>query len=171
MPARTPPPGQLDIPLVWATDPADPVREPAPAGEAPPASSGGGASALRLWAGALADGVIAIVGAAGAAALAALLADAASPAALALAAVAGLEVVTVVAVGCLWGWRGTPGMLAAGVCFARPVPFGRACTLWALWLASLPLVGLPLAIRLRGESAAERLAGGALSSRSLPADA
>ena len=171
MPARTPPPGQLDIPLVWATDPADQLREPAPTGDAPPAPSGRSASAFRLWAGALADGVIAIAGAAGAAALAALAADAVSPAAIALAAVAGLEVVTVVAVGCLWGWRGTPGMLAAGVCFARPVPFGRACTLWGLWAASLLLGGIPLAIRFRGESAAERLAGGALSSRSLPADA
>jgi len=170
MPPRTPPPGQLDIPLVWATDPAGEGREPAPA-EAPSVPPARGASAFRLWAGALADAVLVAVTAAAAVGLAAALADGISPAACALAAVAGLEIVTVVALGCLWGWRGTPGMLVAGVCFARSIPVGRACKVWGVWLLSLPVAGLPLVIRFRGESAAERLAGGSLRFRSLPADA
>ncbi len=168
MPPRTPPPGQLDIPLVWATDPATEGRDPAPAGEPAAAPPARGASAFRLWAGALVDAAIVVIGAAAAVALAAAVGDGVTPVSFALAAAAGLEVVTVLALGCLWGWRGTPEMLAADVCFAQPIPFGRVCRFWAVWVPCLGLAGVPLVLRWRGECAAERLAGGALSSRSLP---
>ncbi len=171
MPDRTQPPGQLDIPLVWAADPASEMRGPAPTERPSPAPPSRQASAFRLWGATLADLLITAAAAAVAVGVAAALLGGVSPAGAALAALAGLETTAVIAVGCLWGWRGTPGMLAAGVCFARPIPFGRACTMWGVWLLSLPLAGVPLVVRVRGESAAERLAGGALSSRSLPAGA
>ncbi len=170
MPPRTPPPGQLDIPLVWATEPPGEMPEPAPGVEPSPPPEREG-SAFRLWAGGLADAAILAASAAAAVGAAAVLASGVSPAGGALAALAGIEVVTVIALGCLWGWRGTPGMLAAGVCFAHPIPFGRACRLWGLWSLSLALVGLPLALRVRGECGAEWLAGSPLSSRSLRAGA
>jgi hypothetical protein len=74
-------------------------------------------------------------------------------------------------VGCLWGWRASPGMLLVGIRFSRPIPWLRVCRLWLWWLLSLPLAGIPLLFRRRGESVAERLADGALSLRSLPAGA
>jgi hypothetical protein len=43
--------------------------------------------------------------------------------------------------------------------------------LWLCWLVSLLVLGLPLLLRHRGASLAERLAGGTLSFRSLPEDA
>ena len=91
-----------------------------------------------------------------------------TPAQLVLAGLAGLEAGSVVALGCFWGWRASPGMLLAGVCFSRPIPWGRVYRLWFCWLLSLGLAGLPLLFRLRGESVAERLAGGTLRFRSLP---
>jgi hypothetical protein len=108
-----------------------------------------------LWVAALVDAGITAVGAAALVALAALLVESIAPGQLVL--------------GCLWGWRATPGMLVLGVCFSEPIPFGRVCRLWLVWLPSLVLAGIPLVVRRRGESAAERLAGGVLRFRSLPA--
>ncbi len=169
MAPRTPPSGQLDIPLVWETEPGAETKETAPAPGNAPAASAPVAGAVRLWVAALVDAGITAVGAAALVALAALLVESIAPGQLVLAAAAGVEAVAVVALGCLWGWRATPGMLVLGVCFSEPIPFGRVCRLWLVWLPSLVLAGIPLVVRRRGESAAERLAGGVLRFRSLPA--
>ena len=171
MAPRTPPPGQLDIPLVWEIEPPGEGRGAAPAEGEPPASAPASAGALRLWVAALADAGITAVGVAASVALAVLLLGGISPGQSVLAAAAGVETVTVVALGCLWGWRATPGMLLVGACFSEPIAFGRVCRTWVAWLLSLPLAGVPLIVRYGGESVAERLAGGFLRSRSLPAGA
>lgn len=165
---RTPPSGQLDIPLVWETEPAAegrgvPTRRSEPHGELAPL-----AGAVRLWLAALADAGVAVLALGVFWGVAGVIASGLAPAQFALASAAGLEGTSVVALGCLWGWRATPGMLLLGVCFSRPIPFARACRLWLFWLASLLLLGLPLLVRRRGESVAEKLAGGGLSFRSLP---
>ncbi len=165
---RTPPSGQLDIPLVWETEPAAagrgaPAPRPEPQGELAPL-----AGTVRLWLAVLADAGVAVLALGVFWGVAGLIASGLAPAQFALASAAGMEGASVVALGCLWGWRATPGMLLLGVCFSRPVPFARACRLWLLWLASLLLLGVPLLLRRRGESVAEKLAGGTLSFRSLP---
>jgi hypothetical protein len=164
---RTPPSGQLDIPLVWETEP----MAASPGATAPPtephvelAPLGG---TMRLWLAALTDAGVAVLALGVFWGLAGLIASGLAPAQFVFAGVAGLEGVSVVALGCLWGWRATPGMLLVGVCFARPIPFARGCRMWLFWLASLFLLGVPLLIRRRGESVAEKLAGGTLRFRAL----
>jgi len=168
MPGRPPPPGQLDIPLIWEPRPEDPEgggREPP---SRPPRRETGGAGSWRLWLAALADAGVVVLAVAGGWALAAGVAGGLAPLQLVLAALLGLEVASVVALGCFWGWHGSPGMLLAGLCFSRPIPIGRAFALWLAWLASLLVLGLPLVLRRRGECLAERLAGGTLSYRPSP---
>ncbi len=165
---RTPPSGQLDIPLVWETELAAvgrgaPAPRLEPQGELAPL-----AGTVRLWLAVLADAGVAVLALGVFWGIAGLIASGLVPAQFALASAVGMEGASVVALGCLWGWRATPGMLLLGVCFSRPVPFARACRLWLLWLASLPLLGLPLLLRRRGETVAEKLAGGTLSFRPLP---
>ncbi len=159
-------PEQLDIPLVWdrpaAPDPHRPL-EPPPRAELAP--FGG---TLRLWLAALADGGFLVLAAGVFWGVAGWWVGGLSAAQVAVAGVAGLEAASVVALGCLWGWRATPGMALVGVCFSRPISCAHVCRLWAVWLGSLLLLGLPLLFRHRGESVAERLAGGGLSFRSLP---
>ena len=167
MPPRTPPPGQLDIPLVWEHGQERPPADRQEPASAPirPTSFG---RTWRLWLSALADvGILMLFAASGWGVAAAAGAGLTGPQ-LGLAGLAGLETASVVAVGCLWGWRATPGMLVVGVCFARPIPWGRVCRLWVCWLLALMVAGVPLLLRRRGESVAEILAGGALSFRSLP---
>ncbi|HVN76370.1 MAG TPA: hypothetical protein VMT19_08645 [Thermoanaerobaculaceae bacterium] len=171
MAPRNPPPGQLDIPLVWELEPPGGPVGPASAEGQPATPPFRAAGTLRLWVAALADAAITLIGVGAAVAAAALLLGGISPLQFALAAVAGVEAVSVAALGCLWGWRATPGMLVLGVCFSRPIPAGRVCRTWGVWLISMPLAGVPLVVRRGGESAAERLAGGALSYRSIPAGA
>lgn len=165
---RTPPTGQLDIPLVWETEPAAadrgaPAPGPEPKGDLAPL-----AGAMRLWLAALVDAGVAVVALGTFWAVAGVIVSGLAPAQFALASAAGLEGASVVALGCLWGWRATPGMLLLGVCFSHPIPFARACRLWFFWLASLLALGVPLLVRRRGESVAETLAGGTLILRSLP---
>jgi hypothetical protein len=165
---RTPRSGQLDIPLVWETEPAAsgrgvPALRPQPQGELAPF-----AGTVRLWLAALADAGVVVLALGVFWGVAGLIASGLAPAQFALASAAGLESASVIALGCVWGWRATPGMVLVGVCFSRPIPFAQACRLWLLWLASLLLLGLPLLLRRRGESVAEMLAGGALNSRSFP---
>lgn len=164
---RTPPPEQLDIPLVWehgdegpATDREDQV--PAPRGLTP---LGG---MWRLWLGALADAGILVLAITGSWGVAAALGAELNAGQLVVAGLVGLEAASVVAVGSLWGWRASPGMLLVRLCFSRPIPWGRVCLLWLYWLFALVVAGIPLLLRLRGESVAERLADGSLSFRSLP---
>jgi hypothetical protein len=170
MPPRTPPPEQLDIPLVWGragessppdrTEPAQTPRALTPLG-----------SLWRLWLSTVADAGVVMLLVAGSWGLAGVLGARLEGGQLVLAGLAGLEAASVVAVGCLWGWRASPGMLLVGIRFSRPIPWLRVCRLWLWWLLSLPLAGIPLLFRRRGESVAERLADGALSLRSLPAGA
>jgi hypothetical protein len=168
---RTPPPGQLNVPLVWEHGREQP--EPMAAGDSRPEPSAMTklAGAWRLWLSALADAGMVVLAAACSWVMAAAQGVDLEPVQLVLTGLVGLEVASVVALGCLWGWRASPGMLLARVCFSRPIPWGRTCKLWAWWLLSLLLLGFPLLIRLRGESVAERLAGGNLSFRSLPVGA
>ena len=163
---RTPPSGQLDIPLVWDTEPVAagrgaPAPQPEPQGELAPL-----AGAVRLWLAVLADAGVVVLTLGVFWGVAGLIASGLAPAQFALATAAGMEGASVIALGCLWGWRATPGMLLLGVCFSRPVPFARACRLWLLWLASLPLLGLPLLLRRRGRASRRSSAGGTLSFRS-----
>jgi hypothetical protein len=170
MPPRTPPPGQLDIPLVWGHERGAPL----PNREGPSLPSSGltsSGSLWRLWLGALADAGIVMLFAAGGWGVAAALGAELNRTQLVLAGLAGLETASVIATGCLWGWRATPGMLLLRICFSRPIPWGRVWRLWLCWLPSLLLAGVPLLFRRRGESVAERLADGALNLRSLPAGA
>jgi len=165
------PPGQLDIPLVWESGPGG-ERRAAPGGDAPaPRAPSVFVAMLRLWLGSIADAVVVVAGVGAFLAVALVLGMEMSPGQIALSAAAGVVAVAVVALGCVWGWRATPGMVLLGVCFTNAVPFGRACRLWAVWTACLLLAGLPLVVRRGGESVAERLAGGAVSFRSRPEDA
>jgi hypothetical protein len=165
MPLRTPPPEQLDIPLVWEERERQQGRvpdDPKPGGHVLPPLAG----AWWLWVGVLADtGVVVLAVAAGIGVAAALGAEI-GPGQLVLAGLAGLEVATVVALGSLWGWRATPGMLLVRLCFSQPLPWGRVFRLWLCWVLSMLVAGVPLLLRRRGESVAERLAGGSLSFRS-----
>ena len=167
MAPRTPP-GQLDIPLVWDNEPGRERQDVTRGAEAPPPGSSFSSGLLRLWLATLGDAAVAAVGVGAFLALAALLGAELAPGQIALTALAGMAAVTVVSLGSLWGWRATPGMLLLGLCFSQAIPFGRACRLWLTWLSCLLLAGLPLLVRRRGDSVAERLAGGVLSRRSHP---
>lgn len=155
---RPRPPEQLDIPLVWDVDPPAPAEGPSPRSARPPAPVGVG----RLVVAALADLGVTLV----ALAISWLVAAAAGgldTVQLSLASIVGIEVATIVGVGCLWGWRGTPGLLLLGVGFDHPLVLGRATALWLLWLLALPLAGLPLWVGRR--KLAERLGDAALRPR------
>jgi hypothetical protein len=167
MPSRTPPPGQLDIPLVWEHGQEGPGAEREDPVTAPRRLTPLGGT-WRLWLSALADAGMLVLAVAGSWGLAAALGAELNADQLVVAGLAGLEAASVVAVGCLWGWRASPGMLLARICFSRPIPWGRVCRLWLYWLLSLVVAGVPLLLRHRGESVAERLADGSLSFRSLP---
>jgi hypothetical protein len=167
MPPRTPPPGQLDIPLVWEHGQESPPVDREDPARAPSSFTSFGAT-WRLWLSALADAGIVMLLVAGGWGVAAALGAELDGTQLVLAGLVGLEAASVVAVGCLWGWRATPGMLLVRVCFSRPIPWGRVCRLWLYWLLSLLVAGVPLLLRRRGESVAEKLADGTLSFRSLP---
>jgi hypothetical protein len=171
MPHRTVPPGQLDIPLVWEERPdrdEDRRGESQPRPSQPLTPFGG---TWRLWLAFLADAALIVLAVTALWGVAVARVGALAPGQIGLASSVGLEVATVVSLGCFWGWRASPGMLLAGLCFARPIAFGRTVRLWLCWLVSLPVLGVPLLLRRRGESVAERLAGGSLSYRSSPADA
>jgi hypothetical protein len=170
-PPRTPPPGQLNVPLVWEHGREQSERETLGDSPSQPSAAVKLAGTWRLWLGALADAGMVVLAAACGWVVAVAQGVDLGPAQLVLTGLAGVEVASVVALGCVWGWRASPGMLLAGVCFSRPIPWGRACKLWVWWLLSLVVLGFPLLIRLRGESVAERLAGGNLSFRSLPVGA
>lgn len=166
MPLRTPPPEQLDIPLVWDR------REgrQGHAGDDPPPGTPTLrplAGTWRLWLAVLADAGVIVLAVVSGSGVAAALGAEMVPGQLVLAGLAGLELASVVALGCLWGWRGTPGMLLVRICFSAPIPWSRVIRLWLSWVLSMLLGGVPLLLRLRGESVAERLAGGSLSFRSL----
>jgi hypothetical protein len=167
MPTRTPPPGQLDIPLIWEHEEGGPPMDREDPVTAPRRLTPLGGT-WRLWFSALADTGMLVLAVAGSWGLAAALGAELNAGQLVVAGLAGLETASIVAVGCLWGWRASPGMLLARICFSRPIPWGRVCRLWLYWLLSLVVAGVPLLLRHKGESMAERLADGSLSFRSLP---
>jgi hypothetical protein len=171
MPLHPPSPGQLDIPLVWeartGTAKGGGTEDPLPQ----PPRMAGRVGAWRLWLAVLADAGVVVLAVTGVWGVAAVLNGTLGRAQFMLTAAVGLEMATVLALGCFWGWRASPGMLLAGVCFSRPISFGQTVRLWLCWLVSLLVLGLPLLLRHRGASLAERLAGGTLSFRSLPEDA
>lgn len=150
-------PEQLDVPLVWELEPSPalPPRDDDPFPQPPRAMPAG---AGRLLMAVLADAgvLVAFVGCGWATAVAC--GTELNPLQLVLAGGLGLEVATVVATACLMGWRATPGMLLAGVEVADPLALARATGVWAVWVASLPLLGLPLIVGRRGKRLLERLA-------------
>ncbi|HYB24153.1 MAG TPA: hypothetical protein VED41_10170 [Solirubrobacteraceae bacterium] len=159
------PPKQLEIPLRWDHDPGAPARatEGEPGGGA---GRPGRAPLARLWLGILAD-LGAILLAVGACWTLAALAGASLRAAqLVAGGVAGIEIGGVLLAACLWGWRGSPGMLLVGLTFARPISFARVVRLSLAWIGSLPVAGVPLLVRRSGLCVAERLGGSAVSSHS-----
>ncbi len=155
-------PEQLDVPLVWEVEPAppappradDPFRADRPT---PPAGFGWLLVAAAADAGILAS----LVG--GGWVLAALCGAELNPPQLVLAGLMGAELATILAVTSLVGWRGTPGMLLAGVRFSVATSMPRCLGLWAAWAATLPLLGLPLSVGGRGRRLVERLGGGPLT--------
>ena len=165
MAPQTGPPKQLDIPLKWDHDVGAPAR-------APEDDPGGGAvrpekaPLARLWLGILADlgTILLAVGACWM--LAALAGASLRVAQLVAGGIAGIEIGGVLLAACLWGWRGSPGMLLVGLSFARPIPVARVLRLSLAWIGSLPLAGVPLVVRRGGVCVAERLARSAVSSHS-----
>ena len=72
-------------------------------------------------------------------------------------------------VGTLWCFAGTLGMDLVGLAFAAPLPLRRAWWLWLAFLASLPLLALPLCLGRPGARLVERLAGCELKLAGSPA--
>lgn len=159
-----PAPPRLDAELAWGRDQA-PGQSNMPQSE-----SQGGTWALRLLA-ALADVGVLLLAVGLAWVLAAVGGASLNPRQIAVGAVLGGLALAPVALACLWVWRGTPGMLLLNLNASRPLPFGRAFGVAALWFVCLPLLGLPLSVRWRGVTLLERLAGSRLRSRLPRADA
>ena len=157
---KRPPREQLDVPLVWATEQAD---QPDERSKQPPVQRLAGFT--RIWLAALADAgaLLSFVGLAWG--VAAFAGASLVPLQLLLGGFAGIEAAAALAVGCLWSFRATPGMLLMGIEFAEPLVFRRVVRLWFGWLACLALAGLPLGVGWRGRNVTERLAGARLSSR------
>lgn len=150
---------RLDAELAWGRDhPLGPSSVPLPGG------SQAGTWAQRLVA-ALADVGVLLLAVGLAWVLAALGGASLNPRQIIVGASLGALALAPVALACLWVWRGTPGMLLLNLGISRPLPFARAVGVAALWFVSLPLLGLPLSVRWRGESLLERLAGSRLRFR------
>jgi len=162
---RTRLPEQLDIPLVWdrpegAAGPTPPGDQPGMTRRGPPPCGH-----LTLCGGAVLD-LGALLLALAVAWLAAALAGVTMlPGQIAVAALFGVELLSAVAVGCLWGWGGTPGLLLVGVRASSQVALPRALDFWLAWLVTLPLLALPLLIGRRGARPAERLIGASFNLR------
>ena len=157
MPQPVPP--RLDAELAWGRD-----HSPG-SSSVPGPGSQAGTWAQRLVA-ALADIGVLLLAVGMAWVLAALSGASLNPRQIAVGAGLGALALAPVALACLWVWRGTPGMLLLNLGVSRPLPFARAVGVAALWFVSLPLLGLPLSVRWRGESLLDRLAGSRLRFRS-----
>ncbi len=160
---RQRPPEQLDIPLVWEVE-ESPAR-PGPDGIPPAAGPAQPCGIGRLALASLADLGVTSLAVGAALAVAAAFGAGLGAGQFLLAAAAGGELATVVAVGCLWGWRATPGLLLVDVRADQPLALARATVLWLAWLATSPVVAVPLLIGRRGRRPVERLAGSAFNCR------
>ena len=83
-----------------------------------------------------------------------------------IVALVALETASVAAVGMLWVWRGSPGLLLLEIGFAKPLSARNALRVWLFWLCGLPLVALPLLVGGSGRRPLERLGGTVVSFRS-----
>jgi len=161
---RQRPPEQLDIPLVW--DRPDAASAPPPAEPVRPVRRGPVACGhLTLLGGAVLDLGALLLALAVAWLAAALTGVTMLAGQIAVAALFGVLVASVVALGCLWGWGGTPGLLLVGVRTSSQVALPRAVDFWLAWLVLLPLLDLPLLAGRRGTRPAERLIGAPFSLR------
>jgi hypothetical protein len=153
MPERRPP-EQLDIPLVWEQNPDEPPKER----DEFPETASRPFRFWQLWLATLAD-----LGFVLACLLVALLTviivgEWSGLATGVFASGLALELAFVIALASLWAWRGTPGMLLMGLAFDQPLPLLRAIRVLFFWASSLFLAGIPLIIKRRGQTLAERLA-------------
>lgn len=161
---RPRPPEQLDIPLVWEHEP--PAERPPRAPDAAPARPTHRPCGLgRMLLVAVTDLGALLVTLAVPFVISLVVGVSASPLQVGLTASAGLLAAAVIWVGCLWGWRGTPGQLLLKSCANQPLSLGRAGALWLSWTATLPVFGLPLLIGRPGRRLVERLAGSPFSCR------
>jgi hypothetical protein len=155
---RKPSSGQLDMPLVWELEPMpeEPLArdDPFTPTEAPPPPAGVG----RLVLAALADLGVVLLSVAAVWSIATDLGATLDPIRLAVVGAVGLEAASILAAGCLWAWRGTPGLLLLGVAFGSPLTARRAIRLWWWWMWTLPVAGLPMLLGARGRRGMERLA-------------
>lgn len=151
------PPEQLNIPLVWEQN-AD--ESPSPR-EGPPLNEMQYSPVFRiwqLWLAALAD-LGFLLACLFVALLAVIMAGGWSGTAVFVFAWGlALDLAFVIALAGVWAWRGTPGMLLMGLAFTQPLPLSRAAKVLFFWGGSLLLVGIPLVIKRRGQTLAERLA-------------
>jgi hypothetical protein len=156
-------PEQLDIPLVWEAPPGGAAAPPKT--QAPPRQPLRACSSLRLLVAALGDLGLALVLFALVGVVALAFGAVLSPGQLVLLALAGTELASTVAVGCLWGWRATPGMALLGANFVRPLTLQRSWMVWLAWFVLLPVAALPLLAAPRGRRPLERLARAEVSCR------
>lgn len=156
MPRRGRVPEQLDIPLVW--DRAEEAGQLSPTAGAPasPRPAPTPAWRARIVLASIADAGITLVSCAASAAVAVGAGVVLSPGQLLLASLVGIQVTSFVAVSVLWAWRGTPGMLLMDVSFNSPLGVAAAARVWLVWVALLPLAGIPWIFRRHG---LDRLAG------------
>lgn len=156
------------MPLVWDLEPMPDARETGR--EAPPGSEQGPepAGMFRLILSALADlgGLMLLFAVAWAVASVAGI-DPRNGRQLTLVALVAIEAASVAAIGLLWAWRGSPGMLLLEVGFVKPLPASRALRVWLGWLAGLPFAALPLLAGRAGRRPLERLGEAMISVRSL----
>jgi hypothetical protein len=160
------PPGHLDVPLVWGGETRDQGSSsagvPRPQGD----SRSQGIRLWELWIAYLADTGIVLLCIGSTWVLAAVGGAGLNPLQIVLSAIVGVEIAAFVITATVWTWRGSPGMLLANLVFAKPVALSDALALCFIWHLVLPVLGLPLLVRRRGATWAERLAGAAINPRS-----
>jgi hypothetical protein len=166
------PPGQLEMPLVWELEPTpdgEETTDTAPRGhEHRPEPAG----TLRLILAGLADlGGLMVLFAVAWVVAAIAGADPRSGGQLALVALLAIEAGSVAAIGLLWAWRASPGLLLLDVGFVKPLPASRVLRVWLCWMIGLPVAALPLLVGRAGHRPLERLGEAAISFRSPRGDA
>ncbi len=149
-------PEQLDIPLVWDRAEEAGQSSAAPHETAPRRPPSTPAWRVRIVLASIADAGITLVSCVASAAVAVVAGAVLSPGQLLLASLVGIQAISFLAVSVLWAWRGTPGMLLMDVGFNSPLKIAAAARVWLVWVALLPLAGIPWIFRRHG---LDRLAG------------